>query len=103
MAKLIITLNDEKVDEYRIDKSCLTIGRDNGNDVLLGNPTVSSYHAQIITILNDSFIEDLNSTNGTFVNSTSIKKYALNDGDQLKIGQYQVKYIKHRASDTDIA
>ena len=67
------------------------------NDIQIDNLSVSSSHAAIIMSGDRYFIEDLNSTNGTLVNSTAIKKHALVDGDKLKLGKYHLKYIKHRA------
>lgn len=93
MAKLILTMGDRVVGEYALNKECLTIGRKPDNDIQIDNLAVSGHHAQIITILNDSFLEDLNSTNGTFVNSKSIKKHALSDGDVIAIGKHQLKYV----------
>ena len=88
MAKLILTFNGDKIREYPLNKECLTIGRRTDNDVRIDNLAVSGHHAQIVTILNDSFLEDLNSTNGTYVNSRPVKKHALKDGDSIAIGKY---------------
>ena len=54
---------------------------------------VSGHHALILNILKDSFLEDLNSTNGTYVNSKLIKKHALQEGDVITIGRHQLKYV----------
>lgn len=100
MAKLIVTTNDSFVGEYPLDKECMTIGRKPDNDIQIDNLAVSGHHAQIITILNDSFLEDLNSTNGTYVNSKLIKKHALKDSDQVTIGKHQLKYVNELASNS---
>ena len=93
MAKLIVTMGDRVIGEHALNKECITIGRKPDNDIQIDNLAVSGHHAQIITILNDSFLEDLNSTNGTYVNSKSIKKHALSDGDVIAIGKHQLKYV----------
>ena len=93
MAKLILTLNENIVGEFPLNKECVTIGRKPDNDIQIDNLAVSGHHAQIITILNDSFLEDLNSTNGTYVNSKLIKKHALSDGDVISLGKHQLKYV----------
>ncbi len=93
MAKLILTLNENVVGEFPLNKECVTIGRKPDNDIQIDNLAVSGHHAQIITILNDSFLEDLNSTNGTYVNSKLIKKHALSDGDVISLGKHQLKYV----------
>jgi len=86
-------MGDRVIGEHPLNKECITIGRKPDNDIQIDNLAVSGHHAQIITILNDSFLEDLNSTNGTYVNSKSIKKHALSDGDVIAIGKHQLKYI----------
>ncbi len=69
--------------EYNMNKERYTIGRLPDNDIRIDNPAVSGHHSLIINILNDSFLEDLNSTNGTYVNGKLIKKHALQHGDVL--------------------
>ena len=92
-AKLILTLNGDTVSEFVLEKETVSIGRRPENDLCLENLAVSGRHAQIITILNDSFLEDLNSTNGTYVNGSLIKKHALKNGDVIGIGKYQMRYV----------
>lgn len=98
MPKLILSVDDKIVDEYSIEKDTITIGRRTDNDICLDNLAISGHHTQITTVLNDSFIEDLNSTNGTFVNSKIVKKHALKDGDVIDIGTHRIKYINHLAT-----
>lgn len=101
MAKIQISFNGEVVSELSLEKETMTIGRKGDNDVHLDNLAVSGHHAKILTILNDSFIEDLNSTNGTFLNGSLIKKNALSNGDTIKIGKHEIKYINANASSGD--
>ena len=70
----------------------MTIGRRADNDVCLPNLAVSGEHAAVVTILADSFLEDLGSTNGTLVNGTPISKHFLRDGDQIDVGRHMLVY-----------
>lgn len=92
MSKLLVYLDGEQVGEQLLDQERITIGRKPNNDLQLPHSTVSGSHALAITIRDDSFLEDLNSTNGTRVNGKSIKKCLLRDGDEIKIGKYVVKF-----------
>jgi len=101
MATIQISLNGTMESELNLDKDIITIGRKNDNDVSIDSLAVSGYHAQILTILNDSFIEDLDSTNGTSLNGKEIKKTPLANGDVIKIGQHEIKYINKNANSGD--
>ena len=101
MAKLVLSLNGVVQGEYQITKERTTIGRKPDNDVQVDNLAVSGKHALIITILDDSFLEDLGSTNGTYVNGKLIKKHALRDGDVIGIGKHELKYVNEHASAQD--
>ena len=92
MARLILSLDNQVLAEYNMTKERYTIGRLQDNDVRIDNPAVSGHHSLIINILNDSFIEDLNSTNGTYVNGKLIKKHALQHGDVITIGHHQLRF-----------
>lgn len=98
-AKLILSLNGATISEHELDKESISIGRKPDNDITVDNLAVSGRHCQVITILNDSFLEDLNSTNGTYVNGTLVKKHALKDGDVIGIGKHQIKYSNDSASE----
>jgi len=97
-AKLILTHDGNTIGEFELNKEQMTIGRKPENDVQIDNLAVSGQHAKIITILNDSFLEDMNSTNGTYVNGSLVKKHALQDGDTVTIGKHQLRYINKEAS-----
>ena len=99
-AKIIVTLNDAEVSEYVLEKETTTIGRHPDNDIHIDNIAVSGSHAKIITILTDSFLEDLNSTNGTLVNDKPIQKHALRDGDVIEVGVHKLKYENAAATST---
>lgn len=93
MAKLILSLDGTVLKEVPLDKERLTIGRRPHNDLQIDNLAVSGEHALIVTILNDSFLEDLGSTNGTLVNGVPIKKHILQHNDVVEIGKYKLKYL----------
>jgi len=93
MAKLILSLDGTVLKEVPLDKERLTIGRRPSNDLQIENLAVSGEHALIVTILNDSFLEDLGSTNGTLVNGVPIKKHILQQNDVIEIGKYKLKYL----------
>ena len=93
MAKLTLSLDGQVIREYEINKERMTIGRKPHNDIQIDNLAVSGEHATIMTILNDSFLEDLGSTNGTLVNGQPIKKHFLQNSDVIEIGKYKLKYL----------
>ena len=93
MARLILSFDGKPVKEYELDQEILTIGRKPTNDIHIDNLAVSGTHAKILTILNDSFIEDLNSTNGTLINGQRISKHALHNGEKIIIGKHTLEYV----------
>src|SRR3989338_763750 len=101
MAKLVLSLNGVMQGEYPLDKERITVGRKPDNDIPIDNLAVSGKHALIITILDDSFLEDLGSTNGSYVNGKLIKKHALKDGDVIAIGKHELKYVNEHATADD--
>ena len=94
MARLILSLDGQTMAEYNMNKERYAIGRLPDNDIRIDNPAVSGHHSLIINILNDSFLEDLNSTNGTYVNGKLIKKHALQHGDTITVGHHQLRFIE---------
>jgi len=93
MARLILSLDGQVMAEYNMTKERYTVGRLPDNDVRIDNAAVSGHHGLIINILNDSFLEDLNSTNGTYVNGKLIKKHALTHGDVITIGHHHLRFV----------
>ena len=93
MAKLILSMDGLVLKEITLTKERTTIGRKPHNDIQIDNLAVSGEHAVIVTILNDSFLEDLGSTNGTLVNGQPIKKHFLQPNDVIELGKYKLKYI----------
>jgi pSer/pThr/pTyr-binding forkhead associated (FHA) protein len=97
MARLILSLDGQTLAEYNMTKERYTVGRLPDNDIRIDNAAVSGHHSLIINILNDSFLEDLNSTNGTYVNGKLIKKHALQHGDVITVGHHQLRYVDDQA------
>src|ERR671914_2255228 len=93
MAKLILSMDGLVLKEIPLTKERTTIGRKPHNDIQIDNLAVSGEHAVIVTILNDSFLEDLGSTNGTVVNGNPIKKHFLQNNDVIELGKYKLKFI----------
>ncbi len=98
MAKLILSLEGQVIREIELTKERMTIGRKPHNDIQIENLAVSGEHAAITTILNDSFLEDLDSTNGTLVNGAAVKKHVLQHGDAIEIGKFHLEYVNPQAS-----
>jgi hypothetical protein len=98
MARLILSLDGQTLAEYNMTKERYTVGRLPDNDIRIDNAAVSGHHSLIINILNDSFLEDLNSTNGTYVNGKLIKKHALQHGDVITVGHHQLRYVDDQAN-----
>jgi predicted component of type VI protein secretion system len=95
MGKLVLYLPDGATQDVPLSKERVTIGRRADNDVCLPFPAVSGEHAQVVTILADSFLEDLGSTNGTLVNGKAITKHFLADYDQIDIGRQRLTYVSN--------
>jgi FHA domain len=93
MAKLILSMDGLVLKEIPLTQERLTIGRKPQNDIQIDNLAVSGEHAVVVTILNDSFLEDMNSTNGTLVNGQSVKKHFLKNGDVIEFSKYKLKYF----------
>src|SRR5438309_531859 len=93
MAKLILSMDNLVLKEIALTKERTTIGRKPHNDIQIDNLAVSGEHAVIVTILQDSFLEDLGSTNGTVVNGQPIKKHFLQNNDIIELGKYKLRYV----------
>jgi hypothetical protein len=93
MAKLVLLVPNGTTLDVPLRRERLSIGRRADNDVCLPNLAVSGEHAVVVTILTDSFLEDLGSTNGTLVNGKPIAKHFLRDGDLVDIGRHKLLYF----------
>ena len=99
MARLVLSIDGQSLAEYNMSKERYTIGRLPDNDIRIDNAAVSGHHALIINILNDSFLKDLNSTNGTYVNGKIVKKHALQHGDSITVGHHTLRFIESEADE----
>ena len=92
MAKIILMADGAVLQEMTLSKERITIGRRSGNDIVIDNLAISGQHVAITTIQNDSFLEDLGSTNGTQVNGQPIKRHFLQNGDIIELAKYRIQY-----------
>ncbi|HTR59389.1 MAG TPA: FHA domain-containing protein [Casimicrobiaceae bacterium] len=92
MSKLVLFLPDGTTLDVPLDRERMTIGRRADNEICLPNLAVSGEHAVVVTILADSFLEDLGSTNGTLVNGKPVAKHFLRDRDEIDIGRHKLVY-----------
>ena len=98
MGKLVHFQADGSVLEINLDRQRITIGRRPDNDVCLPAPAGSGEHAAVVTILDDSFLEDLGSTNGTLVNGAAVAKHFLRDRDEIDVGRHVLVYLADDAA-----
>ncbi len=99
MGKLVVSLDGVVIKDVQITKDKTTLGRRPYNDIVIDNLAVSGEHAVLQMLGNDVFIEDLNSTNGTYINGKAIKKQMLAHNDTVEIGKYKIKYLVDEGTD----
>jgi predicted component of type VI protein secretion system len=92
MAKLYLKFNEAVLKEFNLSSEPLTVGRLPDNKVQVDNPAVSSHHARIFWEADHFVLEDLNSTNGTFINNRRVGKVTLKDGDEVLIGKHTLVF-----------
>lgn len=100
MAKVILSVDGVTLRGIPLTRERITIGRKPNNDIQIDNLAISAQHAVIISLMNDSFLEDLDSTNGTYVNGHPVKKHFLQDGDVIELTKYRLKYVSDGKSDS---
>ena len=93
MGKLVVSLDGVVIKEVQVTKDKTTLGRRPYNDIVIDNLAVSGEHAVLQMVGADVFIEDLNSTNGTYINGKAVKKQLLAHNDTVEIGKYKIKYL----------
>lgn len=93
MAKIVLSMNNAVLREVTLSKERVTIGRRPQNDIVIDSAAVSAEHAVIVTHNNDSFLEDLNSINGTQINGQPVRKHFLQNGDVIELAQYKIRYV----------
>ncbi len=102
MAKLILKFEDRILREYGVG-TCVTIGRLPDNGIIIDNPTVSSHHARVVKEGEAFYVEDLESTNGTYVNDLPISRRTLNDRDVVLIGKHRLEFDRNGTATTEEA
>ncbi len=99
MGKLVVSLDGVVIKEVQITKDKTTLGRRPYNDIVIDNLAVSGEHAVLQMVGQDVFIEDLNSTNGTYINGKAVKKQLLAHNDTVEVGKYKIKYVVEEGHD----
>jgi pSer/pThr/pTyr-binding forkhead associated (FHA) protein len=99
MGKLVVSLDNVVIKEFQITKERTTLGRRPYNDIVIDNLAVSGEHAVLTAAGPDVFIEDLNSTNGTYINGKAVKKQLLSTNDVVEVGKYRIKFLADEAED----
>ncbi len=99
MAKLTLSTEGKILKEISIEKDCMIIGRKKESDIHIDSMSVSGRHAKLVMIKNDAFIQDLGSTNGTFLNAEKVSQAHLDDGDIITLGTYSLKYVAEQEDD----
>ena len=99
MPKMIVSIDGVVIKEVQLTKDRTTLGRRPYNDIVIDNLAVSGEHAVMQMAGTDVFLEDLNSTNGTYVNGKAIKKQQLQNGDTVEIGKYKIKFVHDGVAD----
>lgn len=99
MGKLVVSLDGVVIKEVQVTKDKTTLGRRPYNDIVIDNLAVSGEHAVLQLVAGSVFIEDLNSTNGTYINGKAVKKQLLQHNDTVEIGKYKIKYLIDEGSD----
>jgi len=99
MGKLVVSLDGVVIKDVQVTKDKTTLGRRPYNDIVIDNLAVSGEHAVLQMVGSDVFIEDLNSTNGTYINGKAIKKQLLAHNDTVEIGKYKIKYLVEENQD----
>ena len=99
MPKMIVSIDGVVIKEVQLTKDRTTLGRRPYNDVVIDNLAISGEHAVFQMTGNEVFIEDLNSTNGTYVNGKAAKKQQLHNGDTVEVGKYKIKFVNEVAGD----
>jgi pSer/pThr/pTyr-binding forkhead associated (FHA) protein len=97
--RLVLRFNGQDVQEFVLDKKDITIGRVADNDIVVDSLATSSHHAIIHNMENGIVLEDMKSTNGTFVNDKKISEYVLQGGDVIGIGKHQIIFYTQIVED----
>jgi hypothetical protein len=96
VGRILLASEGKTVMERELRPGRLVIGRTADNDLQIDSKFISRHHCQIVTQQDSCLIEDLNSTNGIYVQSKRVRRYNLNDGDVVQVGQHEIMYIDER-------
>jgi pSer/pThr/pTyr-binding forkhead associated (FHA) protein len=96
VGRILLASEGKTVVERELKPGRLVIGRTADNDLQIDSKFISRHHCQIVTQADSCLIEDLNSTNGIYVQSKRVRRYNLNDGDIVQVGQHEIMYIDER-------
>jgi pSer/pThr/pTyr-binding forkhead associated (FHA) protein len=96
MPKMIVSIDGVVIKEVQLTKDRTTLGRRPYNDIVIDNLAISGEHAVIQLSGNEVTLEDLNSTNGTYINGKAVKKQVLANDDTIEIGKYKIKYANEQ-------
>lgn len=99
MPKMIVSIDEVVIKEVQLTKDRTTLGRRPYNDIVIDNLAVSGEHAVLLMTGGEVFLEDLNSTNGTYINGKAVKKQQLQNGDGIEIGKYKIKFVGDGVAD----
>lgn len=97
MPKLLLKFNAAVIKEIPLDKPSLSVGRKPDNDIVIDNPAISSHHCKVVLKGDTYYVEDLESTNGTFVNEKRIVKSGLHDQDVIGVAKHALVFVDDRA------
>jgi len=100
MPRIIINNEQNEYQELPINEGTVSIGRNKDNDIQIDDPSVSAYHAKLVSFFKPTYIQDLRSTNGTYVNGSRIMEHTLTHGDIITIGQHKILFDKEFDADT---
>jgi pSer/pThr/pTyr-binding forkhead associated (FHA) protein len=98
MPKMIVSIDGVVIKEVQLTKDRTTVGRRPYNDIVIDNLAVSGEHAVLQMMGSEVYLEDLNSTNGSYVNGKAVKKQLLQNNDTVEIGKYKIKFIGDNSS-----
>jgi general secretion pathway protein A len=97
VGRILLASEGKTLVERELKAGRLVIGRTSDNDLQIDSKFISRHHCQIVTQQDSCVIEDLNSTNGIFVQSKRVRRHNLNDGDVVQVGQHEIMYIDERS------
>jgi pSer/pThr/pTyr-binding forkhead associated (FHA) protein len=97
MPKMIVSIDGVVIKEVQLTKDRTTLGRRPYNDIVIDNLAVSGEHAVMQMVGNEVYLEDLNSTNGTYINGKAVKKQLLQSNDTVEVGKYKIKFLNEAA------